>query len=150
MSLKRNHNEEDLPYDPDDDDNDDSDDEHVPLSKKQKKSKPPSLRVQLNVLTIPILKNILRSNHQNPFGNKGELISRIIYLVRNGGYPSCPECKSGRLKIRLHRRKNQSKFYCPGFPTGFREGDSFYQCDYVTDTCNKQTFILPSNLNLII
>ncbi|CAF4288126.1 unnamed protein product, partial [Adineta steineri] len=53
------------------------------------------------------------------------------------GYTPCPKCKSGRLKIRLHRCKNQSKFYCPGFPIGFREGHSFYQCDYITDTCNK-------------
>ncbi|CAF4123863.1 unnamed protein product, partial [Adineta steineri] len=42
-------------------------------------------------------------------------------------HASCSKCKSGRLKIRLHPRKNQSKFYCPDFPIGFREGDSFYQ-----------------------
>ncbi|CAF1290993.1 unnamed protein product [Rotaria sordida] len=151
MSSKRDRDKEDLPYELDDDDTDSDYETHMPASKKSKKGapKPLSLRVQLNALTVPVLKNILRSNHQNPFGNKAELISRIIYLVRHGGYPRCPKCKFGRLKKSLHRRKNQSKFYCPGFPTGFREGDSFYRCNYVTDTCEKETFVLAAALNLI-
>ena len=112
--------------------------------------KTPSLRVQLNLLTIPVLKNILRLNHQNPFGNKSELITRIVYLEKHGGYPSCPKCLNGRLKFRLHRRKGQSKYYCPGYPMGFRAGTSYHQCDYVTDDCEKIPFHFPPTLNLIV
>ncbi|CAF1399087.1 unnamed protein product [Rotaria sordida] len=102
MSSKRDRDKEDLPYESDDDDDADSDYEtHMPASKKSKKGapKPLSLRVQLNALTVPVLKNILRSNHQNPFGNKAELISRIIYLVRHGGYPRCPKYSIGTSSI---------------------------------------------------
>jgi len=116
--------------------------------KKQKTNKSPSLRAQLSLLTIPVLKDILRFNHQNPFGNKPELLSRIVYLVKHGGYPECPKCPNGRLKARLHRRKNQSKYYCPGYPTSFRARTSYHQCDYVTDECEKETFHFPPTLNL--
>ncbi len=113
------------------------------------KKKSPSLRMQLRVLTVPVLQNILRFNHQNPFGNKPDLISRILYLVQHGGYPKCPKCDQGRLKARLHRRKDQSKYYCPGFPLGFRAGSSSYRyCDYKTDECEKETFRFPPELNL--
>jgi hypothetical protein len=112
------------------------------------KPKSPSLRAQLSLLTIPVLKNILRLNNQNPFGNKSELLTRIVYLSKHGGYPSCPKCLNGRLKARLHRRKNQSKYYCPGFPIGFRGPVSYHQCDYVTDECEKVPFHFPSTLNL--
>jgi hypothetical protein len=139
------------------DDQEDSDYEtHLPAAKKRKEAgpvaaaKPPSLRVQLSALTVPVLKNILRFNHQNPFGNKPDLISRILYLVKHDGYPRCPKCHSGRLKARLHRRKDQSKFYCPGFPDGFRAPASFYRCDYRTDECQKETFVFPAHLNLIL
>jgi len=150
MPAKRERDGEDLSYESDDVDSDYE--THLPASKKQKKAvaKPPSLRVQLNSLTIPVLKDILRLNHQNPFGNKANLISRIIYLIQHGGYPRCQKCKFGRLKIRVHRRKNQSKFYCPGYPIGFRGPSSFHRCDYVADTCNKETFVLPAALNLTL
>ena len=116
----------------------------------ERKKKPPSLRVQLRGLTIPTLKNILRFNHQNPFGNKSNLILRILYLVEHGGYPKCPKCLQGRLKLRLHRRKNQSKYYCPGYPLGFRAGsNNYHYCDYTTDDCEKETFVFPPELNLI-
>ena len=116
---------------------------HMPPKKK-------SLRVQLSVWTVPVLKNILRFNHQNPFGNRSELVSRIVYLSKNGAYPACPKCHLGRLKIRLHRRKDQSKYYCPGFPTSFRAPASFHRCDYVTDECEKISFDFPENLNLVV
>ncbi|CAF0860772.1 unnamed protein product [Rotaria sordida] len=115
-----------------------------------KKSKSPSLRIQLSAMTIPVLKNILRFNHQNPFGNKSDLLSRIIYMVGHGIYPRCPKCTRGRLKPRLHRRKNQSKYYCPGFPNSFRAPASYHQCDHVIDECKKEKFRFPSNLNLKI
>ncbi|CAF0727828.1 unnamed protein product [Rotaria sp. Silwood1] len=115
-----------------------------------KKTKPPSLRVQLSSMKVPVLKNILRFNHQNPFGNKPDLLSRIIYMVKHGAYPKCPKCIKGRIKPRLHRRKNQSKYYCPGFPINFRAPSSYYQCDYVTDECEKEKFRFPSNLNIKI
>lgn len=114
------------------------------------KNKSPSLRTQLSLLTVPILKNILRFNHQNPFGNKSELLTRIVYLVKHGAYPNCPKCLQGRLKIRLHRRKNQSKYYCPGYPISFRAPASYHQCDYVTDECEKDIFHFPSTLNIIL
>jgi transposase-like protein len=115
---------------------------------EQKKTKSPSLRVQLRVLTVPVLKNILRFNHQNPFGNKPVLISRILYLVQHGGYPKCPKCTQGRLKARLHRRKDQSKYFCPGFPLGFRGPCAYHYCDYKTDECEKETFRFPPELHL--
>ncbi|UJR11029.1 hypothetical protein I4U23_015213 [Adineta vaga] len=156
MSLRKrvHYDERDSPYDPDNEedvDNDEKKQQHR-TSKKQKiqSDKPPSLRVQLNALTVPVLKDILRFNHQNPFGNKSELISRILYLVKHGGYPRCPRCKFGRLKRRLHRRKDESKFYCPGYPSGFREGDSFIRCNYSTDACEKETFVFYESLNLIV
>lgn len=117
---------------------------------KTQSDKPPSVRVQLNALTVPTLKNILRFNHQNPFGRKAELVTRILYLLKHGGYPRCPECKYGRLKPRLHRRKGQSKFYCPGYPSGFREGDSFIYCNYTTETCEKEPFVFHHSLNIIV
>ncbi len=88
----------------------------------------------MSVLTVPVLKNILRFNHQNPFENKSELLSRIIYLVKHDGYPRCP--------------KDQSKYYCPGYPIGFRAPASYHQCDYVTDECEKESFNFSSTLNL--
>ncbi|CAF2720793.1 unnamed protein product [Rotaria sp. Silwood2] len=115
-----------------------------------KKIKLPSLRVQLSAMTVRLLKNILRFNHQNPFGNKPELLSRIVYMAKYGAYPKCPKCIKGRLKPRLHRRKNQSKYYCPGFPIGFRGPASYYRCDYVTDECKKEKFRFASTLNLKI
>jgi len=122
--------------------------QHLNKMEKQKIKKSPSLRAQLSGLTVPVLKNILRFNHQNPFGNKPELLSRIVYLVKHGGYPRCPKCLNGRLKARLHRRKDQSKYYCPGYPMGFRAPASYHQCDYVTDECEKEIFIFPPTLNL--
>lgn len=109
--------------------------------------KAPSLRAQLNRLTVVQLKDILRSNHQNPFGRKAELLTRIVYLVKHGGYPSCPKCSYGRLKVRLYRRKGESKYYCPGYPVDFRVA-SYYRCDYVTDQCEKETFEIPSKYNI--
>ncbi|CAF0885736.1 unnamed protein product [Adineta ricciae] len=117
---------------------------------KTQPDKPPSVRVQLNALKLPTLKNILRFNHQNPFGNKAKLVVRILYLLKHGGYPRCPKCKYGRLKRRLHRRKDQSKFYCPGYPSGFREGDSFIHCNYTTETCEKESFVFDHSLNIIV
>jgi hypothetical protein len=114
------------------------------------KTKSPPLRGQLSVLTLPVLKNILRFNHQNPFGNKPDLLSRIVYLTKNGCYPSCPKCLTGRLKARLHRRKDQSKYYCPGYPLSFRAPASYHRCDYVTDECNKETFHFPPVYNITI
>jgi hypothetical protein len=117
------------------------------LNKIDKKK---SLRAQLSVLSVPVLKNILRFNHQNPFGNKPELLTRIVYLVKHGGYPRCPKCFQGRLKARLHRRKNQSKYYCPGYPLSFRALAKYHQCDYVTDECEKEIFQFSPTLNLNI
>ncbi len=77
------------------------------MEEKRKSKSSSSLRVQLSLLTIPILKDILRFNHQNSFGNKSELLSRIVYLSKHDAYPNCPKCIQGRLKLRLHRRKNQ-------------------------------------------
>jgi hypothetical protein len=120
------------------------------VDRKFKEKKTSSLRSQLSLLTIPVLKNILRLNHQNPFGNKPELLTRIVYLSKHGAYPSCPKCIQGRLKLRVHRRKDQSKYYCPGYPIGFRAGSSYHQCDYITDECEKISFHFPSTLNLIV
>lgn len=117
-------------------------------TKKGEKKK--SIRVQLNGLTVPVLKDILRSNHQNPFGTKLVLVERIVYLAKNGAYPDCPKCQRGRLKFRRHRRKDQSKYYCPGYPTNFRSPASYHRCDYVTDECEKIRFVLPERLNLIV
>ncbi len=119
-----------------------------PTKKRVMKKTTPSVRAQLSLLTVAELKNILRLNHQNPFGNKSELLSRIVFLAKHGGYPRCPKCIEGRLKARLHRRKNQSKYYCPGYPIGFRAPASYHQCDYVTDACDKEPFHFPPTLNL--
>ena len=121
---------------------------HLMPPKKVERKK--SLRAQLSLLTVPVLKDILRFNHQNPFGNKSELLSRIVYLSKHGAYPDCPKCQQGRLKLRLHRRKNQSKYYCPGFPVSFRALAQYHHCDYVTDECEKIPFDFPETLNLIL
>ena len=127
-----------------------SDDEPDRVKKKKRTTKAtaPSLRAQLSLLNVPVLKNILRQNHQNPFRNKADLLSRIVHLVKHGGYPACPKCVQGRIKLRLHRRKNQSKYYCPGFPLGFRGPASFSKCDYVTDECAKEPFHIPADLHI--
>lgn len=118
--------------------------------KKKKKSIAPSLRAQLSSLNVPVLKSILRRNHQNPFGNKADLLSRIVQLVKHGGYPACPKCVRGRIKLRLHRRKNQSKYYCPGYPLSFRGPAAFSKCDYVTDECPKKPFHIPAHLHITV
>ncbi|CAF0727818.1 unnamed protein product [Didymodactylos carnosus] len=121
-------------------DDDEELEEELKNNEQQTPKKPPSIRSQLNLLTVPILKQILRYNHQNPFGIKQVLLTRISYLVKNGGYPPCPKCKYGRLKLRKPRKTTETKYYCPGFPSGFGEGDSFIRCNYETDDCTKTNF----------
>lgn len=118
--------------------------------KSIKNAKKPSLRVQLNFLTVSTLKGILRYNDQSGFGNKPDLISRITYMFKNGTYPRCPQCHGGRVKPRPYRRKNQSKYYCPGYPCAFRGPFGYHDCNYETDDCKREKIRFPPLLNIKI
>lgn len=124
-------------------------------NKKQKKesetkAKPPSLRVKLRNLTVPELRSILRFNDQSTFGNKSDLILRILYMVKHGSYPRCPKCRGGRIKPRRYRRKNELKYYCPGFPCPGFGPTAYHDCDYETDENNAKLFLFPTNFNLTV
>ena len=73
-------------------------------------------------MSIPGIKELLRSNDQIVSGTKSEIIVRVLDCIKNGNLPRCPVCYGGRLK------KIGSNYRCPGF----HDDEHYRPCGYST------------------
>jgi hypothetical protein len=71
-------------------------------------------------MTIPQLKDILRTNQQKVGGTKGELVDRCAEGSVLGAIPQCSVCGGGKLKFDLAK----GQYSCPGY----MDDDTFVFC----------------------
>ena len=83
--------------------------------------------------TMDQLKEILVRNRQAKTGNLTQLLNRCAEGKLFGGLPSCPKCKSGRLKFNV---KN-GEYTC----TGYMEDEDLKNCVYKTTTAERNSWV---------
>ncbi|KAJ3087095.1 hypothetical protein HK100_008483, partial [Physocladia obscura] len=72
------------------------------------------------------LKDMLKRNYQICSGNKSDLQERIFVCIRDGCFPKCPKCSTGRLRLSTKSTRGGA-LECPGYVD---DDGSFRHCGF--------------------